>query len=122
MSLKDWERDVLNRQRNIVFPDTVLNQGRFYRNIASGKAVFSRGQRVSLLLLVLYFLAIALMALTSVIDNILEEGSRRNPDSLIYFAYLSGTFCFWLFLGLKGLIPERPKRKRLTGYRRSTKS
>jgi hypothetical protein len=39
MSLTDWERDVLNRQRNIVFPDTILNEGRFYRNIASGKAV-----------------------------------------------------------------------------------
>jgi hypothetical protein len=48
MSLKDWERDVLNRQRNIVFPDTNLNEGRFYRNIASGKAVFSVGQKISL--------------------------------------------------------------------------
>jgi len=122
MSLKEWERDVINRQRNIVFPDTNLNQGRFYRNIASGRAVFGRGQKVGLLLIVLYFLAIALMALASFIDDLLEEGSRRNPDSLIYFAYLSGTFCFWLFVGLRGLIPERPKRKRLTGYRRSTKS
>jgi hypothetical protein len=122
MSLKEWERDVINRQRNIVFPDTNLNQGRFYRNIASGKAVFSRGQKVGLLLLVLYFLGIALMALASFIDDVLEEGRRRSPDSIIYFAYLSGTFCFWLFLGLKGLAPERPKRKRLTGYRRPTKS
>ena len=28
MSLKDWERDVINRQRNIVFPDTNLNEER----------------------------------------------------------------------------------------------
>jgi hypothetical protein len=122
MSLKDWERDVLNRQRNIVFPDTNLNEGRFYRNLASGKAVFSRGQKVSLLVLVLYFLAIALMALAGFVDDVFEEGSRRSQDSLIYFAYLAGTFCFWLFLGIKGLIPEPPKRKRPTGYRRSTKS
>jgi hypothetical protein len=54
MSLKDWERDVTNRQRNIVFPDTNLNEGRFYRNIASGKAVFSRGQKVCLVVIVLF--------------------------------------------------------------------
>jgi hypothetical protein len=122
MSLKDWERDVLNRQRNIVFPDTNLNEGRFYRNIASGKVVFSRGQKASLSLLVLYFLAIALMALASLIDDILEQGRRRNPDSLIYFAYLSGTFCFWLFLGVKGLVPASPVRKRRRGYRQSGKA
>jgi hypothetical protein len=55
MTLKDWERDVLNRQRNIVFPDTNLNEGRFYRNIATGKAVFTPGQRISLLLIVAFF-------------------------------------------------------------------
>jgi len=54
MSLKEWERDVLNRQRNIVFPDTNLNEGRFYRNIASGKAVFSRGQKICLAIIVLH--------------------------------------------------------------------
>ncbi|MBZ5493914.1 MAG: hypothetical protein LAO76_23585 [Acidobacteriia bacterium] len=54
MSLKEWERDVINRQRN-VFPDTNLNEGRFYRNIASGKAVFSVGQKVSLLMIVVFF-------------------------------------------------------------------
>jgi len=75
MSLKEWERDVINRQRNIVFPDTNLNQGRFYRNIASGRAVFGRGQKVGLLLIVLYFLAIALMALTSFIDDLLDRTS-----------------------------------------------
>lgn len=58
MSLKEWERDVLNRQRNIVFPDTNLNEGRFYRNIASGRAVFSVGQKVSLLIVPMYFLII----------------------------------------------------------------
>jgi len=54
MSVKDWERDVINRQRNIVFPDTNLNEGRFFRNIASGRAVFSVGQKVCLLAIVLF--------------------------------------------------------------------
>jgi hypothetical protein len=60
MPLKDWERDVINRQRNIVFPDTNLNEGRFYRNIASGKAVFSWGQKVALLVITLYVTIIRL--------------------------------------------------------------
>jgi hypothetical protein len=52
MNQQQWERDVINRQRNIVFPDTNLNQGRFYRNIASGKAVHTLGQKISLLAIV----------------------------------------------------------------------
>ena len=43
MSLKDWERDVTNRQRNIVFPDTNLNEGRFYRNIRVRQGGFQPG-------------------------------------------------------------------------------
>lgn len=39
MKKEDWEQDIFNRQRNIVFPDTVLNEGRPYRNI------FSRGAK-----------------------------------------------------------------------------
>jgi hypothetical protein len=122
MSLKEWERDVLNRQRNIVFPDTNLNGGRFYRNIASGKAVFSVAQKASLLLIVLYFLAIALMALVNLIDDIVEQSSRRGGDSPIYFVYCSGIFCFWLFLGIKGLLPATPVRKHRRGYRQSNKA
>ena len=30
-------KDVADRQRNTVFPDTVQNEGRFWRNIWSGK-------------------------------------------------------------------------------------
>jgi hypothetical protein len=43
MNQQEWERDVRNRQRNIVFPDTNLNEGRFYRNLASGKTIFTAG-------------------------------------------------------------------------------
>jgi hypothetical protein len=56
MSLKDWERDVINRQRNIVFPDTVLNQARFYRNIASGQAIYRPILKLGVVAQLLYLL------------------------------------------------------------------
>ena len=73
MSLKDWERDVINRQRNIVFPDTNLNEGRFYRNIASGKAVFSLGQKVCLLVIVLFVTIMTSFGLAESIASITAQ-------------------------------------------------
>jgi len=35
-----WVGDVRQRQRNIVFPDTVQNEGRFWRNLVSGRLNF----------------------------------------------------------------------------------
>jgi len=32
-----WEHDLEARQRNIVFPDTVANEARFWRNLIRGK-------------------------------------------------------------------------------------
>jgi hypothetical protein len=34
---EEWMRDVETRQRNIVFPDTVANEGRFLRNLTNTK-------------------------------------------------------------------------------------
>jgi hypothetical protein len=34
---EDWMRSVKASQRNIVFPDTAINEARFWRNIVSGK-------------------------------------------------------------------------------------
>jgi hypothetical protein len=46
-----WERDLLNRQRNIVFPDTVLNAGRFYRNMVSGQIPLNLVQKMGILVI-----------------------------------------------------------------------
>jgi nucleoside permease NupC len=123
MSLNDWERDVINRQRNIVFPDTVLNEGRFYRNIASGKAVFSRGQKISLTVLALYFLFITLIALANFIVDLLAETKRHSPDALFSFVFISGNLAFWLYLVVKGLLSASPTSRNLRkGYRKQRRS
>jgi len=93
MSLKDWERDVLNRQRNIVFPDTNLNEGRFYRNIASGKAVFSRGQKASLLLVVAFFFMVNALDFAGRISLVIARRSHlRGWDVCLPWSLLSGCF------------------------------
>jgi hypothetical protein len=120
MSLKDWERDVTNRQRNIVFPDTNLNEGRFYRNIASGKAVFSRGQKVCLLVIVLFVTIMASFGLAQTIASVIAQRDLTGiAIGLWGCIYLLAILLFWIFLGVEGLLPATPSCKRRRGYRRS---
>jgi|ERR1043166_1494049 hypothetical protein len=123
MSLKEWERDVINRQRNIVFPDTNLNEGRFYRNIASGRAVFSVGQKVCLLTIVLFVTIMTSFGLAQVIASIMAQRDLQGKVTGLWGGlYLLAILLFWIFLGVKGLLPESPARKRRRGYRQSGKS
>jgi hypothetical protein len=125
MGLKQWERDVINRQRNIVFPDTILNEGRFYRNIASGKSVFSWGQKISLLIVPMYFLIILSAGVARAISQVLHKhkGNARFPlEDLWICLYLLAWMLFWTFLAVQALFPVSPLGKRRTGYRRSVRS
>ena len=123
MSLKEWERDVINRQRNIVFPDTNLNEGRFYRNIASGKAVFSAGQKVGLLVIVFFVTIMTSFGLAQTIASVIAQ---RDLDGIAIglwgCIYLLAVLLFWIFLGVRGLLPAAPARKVRRGYRRSGKA
>ncbi|HET8889000.1 MAG TPA: hypothetical protein VFQ41_08860 [Candidatus Angelobacter sp.] len=123
MSLKDWERDVINRQRNIVFPDTNLNEGRFYRNIASGKAVFSAGQKACLLVIVLFVTVMTSFGLAEAIAATMAQRDLQGKVVGLWGCiYLLAILFFWIFLGVKGLLPDSPARKRRRGYRRSGKA
>jgi len=120
MSLKDWERDVIDRQRNIVFPDTNLNEGRFYRNIASGKAVFSWGQKACLVIIVLFVTIMSFFGLAEAIAATMAQRDLQGITTGLWGCVdLLAILFFWIFLGVKGLIPASPVRKRRRGYRRS---
>jgi hypothetical protein len=123
MSLREWERDVVNRQRNIVFPDTNLNQGRFYRNIASGTAVFSRGQKISLLLIVAFFVVVNAVDFAGRIGEFLATNQFQPPVWVLWPSLYSLLWLlFWVFLAVKGLFPAPARaRKRRRGYRRSSR-
>jgi hypothetical protein len=123
MSLKEWERDVINRQRNIVFPDTNLNEGRFYRNIASGKAVFSVGQKICLLVIVIFVTVATSFGLAEAIAATMAQRDLQGKVmGLSGGLYQLAILFFWIFLGVKGLLPATPARKRRRGYRQSGKS
>src|ERR1700689_2988879 len=51
---EEWEQDLIARQRNIGFPDTVQNEGRFWRNLTNGKQklTFLQGIGIALFFLV----------------------------------------------------------------------
>jgi hypothetical protein len=120
MGLKEWERDVLNRQRNIVFPDTNLNEGRFYRNVASGKAVFSVGQKICLAIIVLFVTIVTSFGLAQAIAATMAQRDLQGKVTGLWGGlYLLAILFFWIFLGVKGLLPASPARKRRRGYRRS---
>jgi hypothetical protein len=122
MGLKQWERDVINRQRNIVFPDTILNEGRFYRNIASGKAVFTRGQKVSLLLIVAFFIVVNAVDFAGRISEVIVR-NRSHIHKLDLWPSIGSLvwLLFWIFLTVKALLPQPEVRKMRRGYRHSGK-
>jgi hypothetical protein len=45
---EEWLQDIEARQRNIVFPDTVNNEARFWRNIIEGKQRLTVVQKVGI--------------------------------------------------------------------------
>jgi hypothetical protein len=116
MSLKDWERDVINRQRNIVFPDTNLNHGRFYRNIASGEAIFTFGQKVSVVLTLAFFITVNTVHLAESFGWLLAQ-NRFNK--MVFWPSLGSLIwlLFWILLAVKVLFPPKRKRKVRGGYR-----
>jgi hypothetical protein len=100
-----------------------LNEGRFYRNIASGRAVFSLGQKLCLATIVLL---VTIMTSFGLAEAIAETMAQRELDGIAVglwgCTYLLGILFFWIFLGVKGLLPESPLRKRRRGYRQPGKS
>lgn len=51
MQRREWEQELRDRQRNIVFPDTVRNEGHFYRTLLRRETPLPGVMRFGLLLL-----------------------------------------------------------------------
>ena len=47
----EWMRDVIERQRNVVFPDTAKNEARFWRNLYMGRTGLSGIQIAGLVII-----------------------------------------------------------------------
>ncbi len=93
-SRKEWLKDVNERQRNLVFPDTLRNEMRFWRNLGSGAGRLTKAQAIGVALL-----------FAAPLGVIVSEAARRyryaGPGSV--FDRLAGAFgysvLFLLFLG-----------------------
>ena len=55
---EEWEQDIAARQRNVVFPDTVQNEARFWRNLTTGKQKLTIAQGIGVALMFLTVAAI----------------------------------------------------------------
>ena len=107
-------RELRQRQRNIVFPDTVRNEGVFYRSLA-GKSVhgFASHRAFAVLFgLCLLLINLLLPAITGVIKAI---SSFQNLDWIIDLSWIVSSL-LWIVIGLKisvnALVPygQQPNR------------
>ena len=103
---EQWLRDVRDRQRNTVFPDTAANEARFWRNLFNGTRTLSGVQIAGVIVL-----AIAVLAL--VIASFLED----NAGSLwgnILVTLIRWTLAFGIlggFLAIFSLAREFERRR-----------
>jgi hypothetical protein len=88
-----WLTDIETRQRNVVFPDTTTNEGRFWRNIITGKQNLTFVQVFGI---VLIFVTLG-AALFSLITSTLRVSSLQGT----FIQRLVGNFGGWIIaLGL----------------------
>jgi hypothetical protein len=91
----EWLADVDARQRNIVFPDTVANEARFWRNIMSGHGRLSGVQIVGIALFVFAFIA---TFAAGVIQDLRYSTERTARQILAY--HFEQWFLGFLFLAV----------------------
>ncbi len=78
------------------------------------------GQKVSLLLIVAFFIVVHAVDFASTVAVLFSEDRASDrawslEPSLISLVWL----LFWIFLAVKGLVPQPAVRKRRRGYRRT---
>src|SRR5579871_1970450 len=83
MNRQQWEQELRNRQRNIVFPDTVRNQGNFYRTLLRSNAPLTGAPRLGLVLLGGAFFFGGCVGLAWSIAGFLSAGSPLNKWLLL---------------------------------------
>ena len=119
MRRPEWERDIRNRQRNIVFPDTVLNQGHFYRTIFRDKKSLPRSHRFGLLLVALPFFVGGCIGFASSLAGFLHSTHEVNKWlTLLMGGGAAAAGCaFGIALMIRALLPAsstptvRPPRR-----------
>ena len=106
---EQWQADIQARQRNIVFPDTVQNEARFWRNIISGEQRLTPVQAVGLAVM-LFMIAVPLWALI--------KWMRYSVVAWLVVALCVGAVLFLRWRAVKALSQlRRSKRTTFTSQR-----
>lgn len=110
MRREEWEQDLRERQRNIVFPDTVRNEGNFYRSLVHSKTPLSGVHRFGLGLLGTSFLMMGCVGLSAAIAHFIHPESEISRWlTMIFVGAISVGSC--LFGGLmvfRAVLPAAP--------------
>jgi hypothetical protein len=117
-------QDLWWRQRNIVFPDTVRNEGIFYRNAARGDQPRDAVQRVGTMMLAVTLLLVGAGYIASVVGTLVEQGLGALIPAIIAFVIASVFFVVGgklaiaaVFVNARPLHEEIIRRRRLMGRR-----
>ncbi len=116
MDRQEWERDVSNSQRNIVFPDTVQNEARFYRNLLSGKIWFSGTERTAILVFAIAVCVVGCLLLIDPISFLFHPHSKIRDSDIFLTIFGAGGLLIGIGLAQlavssnSGAARERSKR------------
>jgi hypothetical protein len=66
--MQEWFRDIEARQHNVVFPDTAENEGRFWRNLYTGKQKPTVTQSIGIVIMAIMVLALVFITRYAVIQ------------------------------------------------------
>ncbi|MCU1301144.1 MAG: hypothetical protein JWQ87_1428 [Candidatus Sulfotelmatobacter sp.] len=111
---EEWEQDVRARQQNLVFPDTIQNEGRFWRNLASGKQKITIVQVVGI---ALFFLTVGVIFWSDAVEKFRYAASGSTFDRLVP-VFLNWGIILVLFVVFFLLLRWRVRRALLSGRRR----
>lgn len=118
-------QDLWLRQRNIVFPDTVRNEGNFYRNLARRDQSRDALQRVGTMMLAVPFLLTGCFFLAMAVGFLVEHGLFALIPAIIVVGAAIVSFAIGVRLAVAAVLlidrktPEEwlIRRRRLSGLR-----
>jgi hypothetical protein len=118
-------QDLWLRERNIVFPDTVRNEGNFYRNLARRDQSRDALQRVGTMMLAVPFLMTGCFFLAMAVGLLVEHGLFALIPAIIGVGAAIVSFAIGARLAIAAVFTvERPvvderliRRRRLMGRR-----
>ncbi|HKW18914.1 MAG TPA: hypothetical protein VJO35_15500 [Terriglobales bacterium] len=96
----EWLRDINQRQRNTVFPDTTNNEARFWRNLIYGEEPLTPIQKLGLGILVGMVLSVLVGMIISVGWDSGVHKFRVGDVAIFFLALGAGAALLWAFLWL----------------------